>query len=129
LIARGRTEKDVVKIPGPDHLITIEPATERVMVRAGDRVVADTKAALVMREATLPPVYYIPMADVDQSAIARSDHATFCPYKGDASYYNVETGDGMIANAIWEYLEPYESVDKITGHVAFYRHLVEISVE
>lgn len=118
-----------MKIPGLDHPITIEPTADRVTVRAGGRVIADSKAALVLREATLAPVYYLPFTDVDQSAIVRSDHATYCPYKGDASYYNVVTDDGEIANAIWEYLQPYESVGAIAGHVAFYRHLVEISVE
>jgi uncharacterized protein (DUF427 family) len=118
-----------VKIPGLDHPITVEPTAERVLVRAGGRVIADTKSALVLREADLRPVYYIPMTDVDQSAIARSEHATYCPYKGDASYYDVVTGDGVVANAVWEYLEPYEWVGKIAGHVAFYPHLVEISVE
>ncbi|MDT4943230.1 MAG: hypothetical protein QOJ34_3319 [Pseudonocardiales bacterium] len=120
-IARG------VRIPGVGHPITIQPAGERVIVRAGGRVVAETTAALILREARLAPVYYIPLRDVDRAAIERSTHTSHCPYKGDASYYDLATGDGVVPNAIWEYLEPYDSVGEIAGHVAFYPHLVDIS--
>jgi uncharacterized protein (DUF427 family) len=116
-----------VRIPGPDHPITIEPAPERVTVRAGGRVVADTKSALVLREASLRPVYYIPLSDVDASAIRHSDSQTYCPYKGDASYYDVVTEGGTIPDAIWTYEQPYDAVRQIAGHVAFYPHLVEVS--
>jgi uncharacterized protein (DUF427 family) len=116
-----------VKIPGVSHPITIEPALERVTVRAGARVIADSTSALILREAHLAPVYYLPLADVDRTALIRSDRATYCPFKGDASYYDVATADGVIAHAVWEYREPYESVGEIAGHVAFYPHLVEIS--
>ena len=128
MIARGRTEKDVVKIPGREHPITIEPSTERVMVRAGGRVVADTKAALVLREAHLRPVFYIPLSDVDPTAIAPSDSHTYCPYKGTASYYDLLTDDVRITDAIWTYPEPYDFVAQIAGHVAFYPSRVEITV-
>lgn len=117
-----------MKIPGISHPITIDPATERVTVRAGGRVIADSKSALVLREAHLPPVYYIPLSDVDESAIAPSDSHTYCPYKGKASYYDVVTGDDRISDAIWTYPEPYEAVAQIAGHVAFYPSRVEITV-
>lgn len=116
-----------MKIPGIDHSITIEPASGRVIVRAGGRIIADTSAALILREATLEPVYYVPLTDVDQTALARSDRSTYCPFKGDATYFDVVTDDGVIANAVWEYLEPYEKVDAIAGHVAFYPAKVEIT--
>ena len=116
-----------MKIPGVAHPITIEPATEQVTVRAGERVIADTKSALVLREAHLPPVFYVPLADVDSSALRRSEHSTHCPFKGDASYYDVVTADGVIDNAVWEYQQPYESVGEIAGHVAFYPSKVQIS--
>jgi uncharacterized protein (DUF427 family) len=118
-----------MKIPGPDHPITIEKANAQVTVRAGGRVVADTAAALQLNEAELPPVYYLPIEDVDRSVLQPSDHKTYCPYKGDASYYDVVTEDGRIGNAVWTYEEPYDAVQEIAGHVAFYRHLVEITVE
>jgi uncharacterized protein (DUF427 family) len=116
-----------VKIPGLDHPITIEPAAERVTVRAGGRVVADSTSALVLREAKLPPVYYVPLRDVDTSAIARSSSTSYCPYKGDASYYDVVTDAGTITDAVWEYQQPYDAVGEIAGHVAFYPSRVEIS--
>ena len=118
-----------MKIPGPDHPITIEKANTRVIVRAGGRVVADTAVALQLNEAELPPVYYLPIEDVDQSVLQPSDHQTYCPYKGDASYYDLVTEDGRIGNAVWAYEEPYDAVQEIAGHIAFYRHLMEITVE
>ena len=117
-----------MKIPGLDHPITIEPATERVTVHAGGRVIADSKAALVLREAHHSPVFYLPLADVDATAIAPSESHTYCPFKGTASYYDVLTDDGPIADAIWTYPEPYEAVAQIAGHVAFYPSRVEITV-
>ena len=116
-----------MRIPGIDHPITIEPTSERVTVSAGGRVIADTSSALVLREAKLPPVFYIPLADVDRSVLARSEHHTYCPYKGDASYYDVVVDGRTIKDAIWTYEQPYEAVAEIEGHVAFYRSLVEIS--
>jgi uncharacterized protein (DUF427 family) len=118
-----------VKIPGPDHPITVEKADKRVIVRAGGQVVADTTTALRLDEAELPPVYYVPIEDVDRSVLRPSDHHTYCPYKGDASYYDIAAADGPIANAIWTYEQPYDAVAEIAGHVAFYPNLVEITVE
>jgi uncharacterized protein (DUF427 family) len=116
-----------VKVPGPDHPITIEPVSEQVTVQANGRIVAQTKSALLLREASLPPVYYVPLEDVDESLIERSDTHTYCPYKGDASYYNVVTDDGTVVDAVWTYERPYEAMRAIAGHVAFYPHKVEIS--
>ncbi len=115
--------------PGPhalsEHPITIEPNPARVLVRAGGQVVADTRRALVLREASYPAVQYVPLQDVDSSLLTPTDHASHCPYKGDASYYTIagaENGE----NAVWEYREPYDAVAEIRGHVAFYADRVEI---
>jgi uncharacterized protein (DUF427 family) len=116
-----------VRIPGIDHPITIEPSSERVTVRAGGRVIAETTSALVLREAKLPAVFYIPLADVDHSVLARSENHTYCPYKGKASYYDVVVDGDTISDAIWTYEQPYDAVAQIEGHVAFYPSLVEIA--
>ncbi|HEY4017837.1 MAG TPA: DUF427 domain-containing protein [Pseudonocardiaceae bacterium] len=115
------------KIPGPDHPITIEPSTDHVVVRAGDAVIADSGAALVLRESTYPPVYYVPLSDVDPEVLVDSKTQTYCPYKGDASYYSVTGPDGEIVDAIWTYREPYPAVAEILGHVAFYPDRVSIT--
>ncbi|MEV6926570.1 DUF427 domain-containing protein [Dactylosporangium sp. NPDC051485] len=115
-------------IPGPDHPITVEPSGVRVVVRAGERVVADTTEALALQESTYPVVYYVPLADVDQSLLERTEHATYCPYKGDASYYSVVTPEGALDNAVWSYEEPYEAVAPIAKRVAFYPDKLEITV-
>jgi uncharacterized protein (DUF427 family) len=120
-----------MKIPGPDHPITIEPSTSHVTVRSGERVVADSRTALVLREAKYPPVYYVPLADVDPKVLRPSSTSTYCPFKGDASYYDIvgsEEGE-TVSDAIWTYEKPYDAVAEIEGHVAFYADRVQISVE
>src|SRR6202166_1929906 len=81
-----------IKIPGPDHPITIEANPSRVVVKVGGKVIADTRDALTLREASYPSVQYIPRRDVDMAALTRSEHRTYCPYKGDASYYSISAG-------------------------------------
>ncbi len=116
-----------IKTPGPDHPITVEKNPERVVVRVGDKVVADTHAALSLQESDYPAVQYIPLADVDQSLLKDSTTSTYCPYKGDASYYTLVTADGELTDAIWTYPEPYPAVAEIAGHVAFYPNKVSIT--
>ena len=88
------------KIPGPDHPITVEPQGGRVVVLLGGKTIADTHDALTLREARYPAVQYIPRKDVDMSALTRSQTATYCPYKGDASYFSIPAG-GAAAGAHW----------------------------
>jgi uncharacterized protein (DUF427 family) len=116
-----------MKTPGPDHPITIEENPSRVTVRVADLVVADTTAALVLREADYPPVQYVPLGDVDPALIEETATTTYCPYKGDASYYTLKTRDGDLTDAIWTYRTPYPAVARIAGHVAFYPD--EVTVE
>ncbi|UWZ34038.1 DUF427 domain-containing protein [Dactylosporangium roseum] len=111
-------------MPGPDHPITVQPAEERIVVRVGETVVADTTGALALRESNYPVVYYIPLADVDRSRLRRTDHSTYCPYKGDASYYSI----GDLENVVWSYEAPYPAVEPIAGRVAFYPDKVELTV-
>ena len=117
-----------VKIPGPDHPITVTPAASRVVVRVGDRVVADTTRALSLKEATYPAVPYVPRADVDMALLERTDHQTYCPYKGDASYYSVIPAGPAGVNAVWTYEQPYDAVADIRDHVAFYPDKVSIEI-
>lgn len=117
------------KLPGPDHPITVTPTDGRVVVRAGDRVLADTTRALTLQESTYPAVQYVPLADVDPELIRPTPTTTHCPYKGDASYWSVTTGDAVLEDAVWGYQEPYDAVSEIAGHVAFYPNKVDISVE
>jgi uncharacterized protein (DUF427 family) len=115
------------KIPGPEHPITIEPTGTRVVARVGTQIVADTTRALTLREASYPPVQYIPLEDVDQTLLTASATQTYCPYKGDASYYNIPAEGGR-PDAVWSYREPYDAVAGIAGHVAFYTDQVDIVV-
>ncbi|WP_342242413.1 DUF427 domain-containing protein [Ensifer sp. OTU672] len=114
-----------IKIPGPDHPITIEQNPARVVVTLGGRVVADTRNALALREASYPPVQYIPREDVDMSLLERTDHASHCPYKGDASYYSIPSGGERSRNAVWSYEKPHEAVADIRDRLAFYPDRVD----
>jgi uncharacterized protein (DUF427 family) len=109
-----------IKIPGPNHPITVEPNQGRVVVTLGGRVVADTGEALTLREAGYPPVQYIPRKDVDMAALARSATTTYCPYKGEAAYFSVPAGGDRSVDAIWTYEAPYDAVAEIKDHLAFY---------
>ena len=114
-----------IKIPGPDHPISIERNTERVIVSVAGRVIADTRDALTLREASYPAVQYIPRRDVDMAALMRSEHTTYCPYKGDASYYSIPAGGDRSLDAVWTYETPFEAMAQIKDYVAFYPDRVD----
>src|SRR6476646_430045 len=92
-----------IKIPGPDHPITIERNPARIVVSVAGRIVADTREALTLREAAYPAVQYIPRKDVDMALLERTDRATYCPYKGDCSYFSIPVGGNRSINAVWSY--------------------------
>ena len=116
--------------PSAKHPITIEPNPGHVTVRVNGEVVADTHAALTLQESTYPAVQYIPFADVNQSLLKPTDTETYCPFKGDASYYSVTTSAGeTVDDAIWTYEHPHQAVAAIEGHVAFYPEKAEVTVE
>ena len=114
-----------IRIPGPDHPITITPNPARVVVKVGGRVLADSRAALTLQEAAYPPVLYLPRADVDMAQLERTAHATYCPYKGDCAYYSIPAGGERAVNAVWTYEQPYDAIAAIGGHVAFYPDRVD----
>jgi uncharacterized protein (DUF427 family) len=113
------------RIPGPDHPITIERNAKRVVIRVAGTVIADTTHALTLREASYPPVQYIPRSDVMMSMLERTDHATYCPYKGECSYYSIPAGGERTINAVWTYEKPYDAVAEITDYLAFYPNRVD----
>jgi uncharacterized protein (DUF427 family) len=118
-----------IKIPGPDHPISITRNPRRVVVTLAGKVVADTREALTLREASYPPVQYIPRQDVDMALLARTDHATYCPYKGEASYYSLPLGGARSVNAVWTYESAHPAVAAIQDHLAFYPDRVDGIVE
>jgi uncharacterized protein (DUF427 family) len=121
------TEARPHKTPGPDHPIGLERSAANVVVRSGPVVIAETNRALEMREASYPPVLYIPLDDVDQRHLRHSGHHTWCPYKGEASYFDVVDGEATdLDAAVWYYDEPFPAVAEIQGHVAFYTDRVTV---
>jgi uncharacterized protein (DUF427 family) len=114
-----------MKQPGPNHPIVIEPNNTRVRVRFAGKLVADTTKALTLKEASYPPVYYIPRADADMSLLTPTAHSTHCPYKGDASYFTIAADGRDAANAVWSYRQPFPAVAEIKDHLAFYPNRVD----
>jgi uncharacterized protein (DUF427 family) len=114
-----------VLVPGVDHPIVVEVNRARVVVTVAGRVVADTRAALTLREASYRPVQYIPREDVDMSLLERSEHATYCPYKGDCAYFSIPAGGERSINAVWTYEAPFPAVAEIKRRLAFYPNRVD----
>ena len=115
-----------MKLPGPDHPITITANPRRVRVSAGGVVIAETTAALTLKEASYPAVNYLPRKDANMALLARSERVTHCPYKGDANYFNINADSKTIENAIWTYETPFPAMTEIAGHLAFYPDKVRI---
>jgi uncharacterized protein (DUF427 family) len=125
---RAMTDKPI-KQPGPDHAITIEANQDRVVVSVAGRVLADTRDALTLREAGYRPVQYIPLSDVDVSLLEPTEHTTYCPYKGDCSYYSIPIGGEKSVNAVWTYRAPFAAVAEIKNRIAFYPDRVDAITE
>jgi uncharacterized protein (DUF427 family) len=115
-----RSKGKEVRIPGPDHPITISPAEGTVRVTVAGRIVAESSRALRLEENGYPPVYYLPRDDADTSLLIRTAHSTYCPYKGDCSYYSIPSGGTKSENAVWTYENPYAAVASIQEYLAFY---------
>ncbi len=126
---QSETKMKTIKVPGPDHPIGIEHNPNRVVVSVAGRIIADTTNALTLREAAYPPVLYIPRGDVDMALLERTDHATYCPYKGDCGYFSIPAGGERSLNAAWTYEAPFEAVSAIADHLAFYPDRVDVIEE
>ncbi|QAU46158.1 DUF427 domain-containing protein [Bradyrhizobium guangzhouense] len=115
-----------MKLPGPDHPITITQNPRRVRVTAGDIVIAESSKALTLKEARYPAVQYLPREDANMALLERTERTTHCPYKGDASYYSIKADGKTLDNAIWTYETPFPAMTEISGHLAFYPDKVKI---
>ena len=109
-----------IKIPGPDHPIEIARNLKRVVVSIAGTVLADSRNALILREASYRAVQYIPREDVEMALLERSAHVTYCPYKGECAYFSIPSGGKRAINAVWTYEAPYDAVAVIRNHLAFY---------
>jgi len=114
-----------MKTPGPDHPIALERNPKRVVVEVAGHVVANSVAAMTMREGRYPAVQYIPRKDVDMALLVRTGHATYCPYKGDCAYFSIPAAGERGVNAAWSYEQPYAAVAAIGEHIAFYPDRVD----
>jgi len=115
-----------MKIPGPDHPITVQAHNGRVIVRFGGTVIADSTRALELKESSYKPVFYLPRGDAALTHFERSDLLTHCPYKGDATYFHLNSAGVRAENAVWSYEKPFSAMQMIAGHLAFYPDKVTI---
>lgn len=111
--------------PSPEHPITVTPSKAHIVVTVAGKVVADTHRALTLQESTYPAVQYIPIEDVERSLLERTETTSYCPFKGDASYYSIPAGGDKSVDAIWVYEHPHDAVAEIKDHVAFYPDRVD----
>ncbi|HEY4124766.1 MAG TPA: DUF427 domain-containing protein [Rhizomicrobium sp.] len=118
-----------VKIPGPDHPITVTPNPKRITVSVNGKIIASTAHALVLKEASYPAVQYIPRSDANMAMLERTSHSTYCPYKGDASYYSIPSRGDVGTNAVWTYEHPHDAMGEIKDYLAFYQDRVDIIEE
>lgn len=110
----------------PEHRIALTRESQRVRVIVAGETIAETSEAITLREATYPPVYYFPRGDVRMDVLVRTDHHTYCPYKGEASYFSISAAGKTIENAVWSYEHPYDEVTEIKAHLAFYPRKVDL---
>jgi uncharacterized protein (DUF427 family) len=114
-----------MKLPGPDHPITISPNPKKLRVTFAGETVAETSRALTLKEANYPAVQYIPRKDARMDLLRQTRQTSHCPYKGEASYFSIEAAGETAANAVWSYEHPYPAVVEIAGHLAFYTDRVD----
>ena len=115
-----------MKLPGPDHPIAITANPKRVRISVDGVVIAETTHALTLKEASYPAVQYVPRQDANMELLARTERVTHCPYKGDASYFSINTDGKTLENSIWTYETPFPAMAGIAGHLAFYPDKVRI---
>ena len=115
-----------MKLPGPDHPITIAPTAKRVRARINGHVIADTANSLTLQESTYPAVQYLPREDIEMGYLAKTEKHTICPYKGEASYYTLHIDGQILENVVWSYEDPYPAMEQIRGRLAFYPDKVEV---
>jgi uncharacterized protein (DUF427 family) len=109
----------------PQHRVETGPAGVRVRITFNGEVIADTRDAIRLEEGGYAPVFYIPRKDVKMECLARTEHQSYCPYKGKASYFTMSAGGKTQPNAIWSYEQPYDEVSVIRELVAFYPNKVD----
>ena len=109
----------------PGYEVTLEPCPKRLRVLFNGETVADSARAVLLRETGILPVYYFPEADLRMDLFERSDHSSYCPFKGDASYWSLAVGERRAENALWGYETPYDEVAELAAYRAFYWNRVD----
>jgi len=119
------TERRSLYAEHPDHRVDLEPNPNRVRVTLDGELLADSARTVVVRESSYAPVVYFPRDDVRSDLLERTDHESFCPFKGEASYWTIRTPERCLENSVWSYEEPFAEVAGLSGLMAFYADRVE----
>ncbi len=113
----------------PEHRVDLLPDTRRVRVTFAGSVIADSRDTVRCEETGHEPVYYIPEKDVRIDLMRPTEHHTYCPFKGDCSYWTISVpgrdGDQRSENAVWAYRAPFDEAMGLAGHYAFYKSRVD----
>ena len=112
----------------PQHRVEIEGETCSARVLLADQIVAESSRARVLLESRCPPRIYLPREDVQLAFLERTEHTTWCKFKGHASYYSLRVGDVLLENAVWSYEDPFDQVAAIGHHLAFYPEPVIVEI-
>jgi uncharacterized protein (DUF427 family) len=115
-----------MKVPGPDHPISVVADPRRLRVRYQGHVIGDSEKVLTLTEASYPPVAYFPREDISMEYLSRTEKVSYCPYKGEARYFTLLMDGHFAENAVWSYEDPFPAMDTIRGRLAFYPNQVEI---
>lgn len=114
-----------IKRPSPEHPISITQNTTPFIVTVDGNIIAQSSRGVILKEASYPPIHYIPREDVKMDQLIRTEHKTYCPYKGECNYYSIPVGGDKATNAVWTYESPYPDVEAIKGLLAFYPDRVD----
>ncbi len=113
----------------PSYEVLIEPSSSTLTVKVGDQVIAQSTRAVQVLETKHRPVWYMPFEDVDRDCVTATDTDTYCPFKGHASYWSIDTPSGQVEDAIWAYLAPFDECEAIRGYASFYTNKVDLYVD
>jgi uncharacterized protein (DUF427 family) len=109
----------------PGYQVALEQSSGHIRVKCRGTLVADSRRTLTVRETQHEPVVYFPIEDVRFEHLEKTDLETFCPFKGEASYWSIRTGSGLEENVVWRYEEPFDEVAPLSGYVSFYPDRVD----
>jgi len=113
----------------PYTRVDILPSSRHVRVEVDGITVAEAPRPTILFETGLPPRYYLPRTDVRMDLLTPTATVSHCPYKGQAEYWSVSTGDAVHPDLAWSYPTPFPESQRIAGLISFYNEKVDLYVD